>query len=102
MLGNHDHLTAPAAVRHALSEAGIVVRENQVVRRGPFAIAGIGDHFPGHDDVATSLSGARRVDGAPIVLTHSPDLVPNLPASLPLVLAGHTHCGQVVLPLTGR
>ena len=35
------------------------------------------------------------------VLTHSPDVAPDLPSSLPLVLAGHIHCGQVVLPWIG-
>lgn len=101
VLGNHDHWTAPAEVRTALYGAGVTVLENQVVRRGPFAIVGIGDRFSGHDDVAASLLEARRVAGTPIVLTHSPDLVPDLPANLPLILAGHTHCGQVVLPLIG-
>ena len=39
--------------------------------------------------------------GAPVLLTHSPAAIRHLPAGLPLVLAGHTHCGQVVLPLIG-
>ena len=39
--------------------------------------------------------------GASVVLTHSPDVVPELPRAFALVLAGHTHCGQVSLPLLG-
>ena len=101
VLGNHDHWTAPHAVHAALTSAGIIVLENQAVRLGPFAVVGIGDRFSGHDDVPASLSAARRIGGIPIVLTHSPDLVPDLPADQPLVLAGHTHCGQVVLPGLG-
>jgi hypothetical protein len=101
VLGNHDHWTAPGAVRAALIKAGIVVLENQAVRRGPFAIVGIGDRFSGHNDAFLSLAVARSIGGVPIVLTHSPDVVPGLPANLPLVLAGHTHCGQVVLPWIG-
>ena len=101
VLGNHDYWTAPTAVRTALSRAGVTVLENQVVRRGPFAIIGIGDRFSGHDNVPSSLIAARRIGGVPIVLTHSPDLVPDLPVDQPLVLAGHTHCGQVVLPWIG-
>jgi len=101
VLGNHDHWTAPGAVRAALSKAGIVVLENQAVRRGPFAVVGIGDRFSGHDDAFLSLAAARSIGGVPLVLTHSPDVVPDLPASLPIVLAGHTHCGQVVLPWIG-
>jgi len=101
VLGNHDHWTAPGAVRAALNKAGIAVLENQAVRRGPFAVVGIGDRFSGHDDASSSLVAASSIGGVPIVLTHSPDAVPDLPASLPLVLAGHTHCGQVVLPWIG-
>lgn len=101
VLGNHDHWTAPNALRAALSRAGIRVLENQAVRRGPFTIVGIGDRFSGHDKVPSALIAARRIGGVPIVLTHSPDLIPDLPVAQPLVLAGHTHCGQVVLPWIG-
>jgi len=101
VLGNHDHWTAPGAVREALNKAGIVVLENQAVRRGSFAVIGAGDRFSGHDDLPSSLAAGRNAGGIPIVLTHSPDVVPDLPANLPLVLAGHTHCGQVVLPWIG-
>lgn len=101
VLGNHDQWTAPNAVRTALSKAGITVLENRAVRRGPFTIVGIGDRFSGHDDVSSSLIASRRIGGVPIVLTHSPDLIPDLPVDQLLVLAGHTHCGQVVLPWIG-
>jgi hypothetical protein len=38
--------------------------------------------------------------GIPIYFTHSPDLFQVLPSNN-LLLAGHTHCGQIVLPLIG-
>lgn len=101
VLGNHDHWTAPSVVREALIKAGVTVIENQAVRRGPFAVTGIGDRFSGHDNAPDALLAARRVGGAPIILTHSPDIVSELPANQPLILAGHTHCGQVVLPRIG-
>lgn len=98
VLGNHDYWTAPSAVRNALERAGVQVLENQAVRRGPFAVTGIGDRFSGHDDINAAVESARAIGGVPLVLTHSPDLVRDLPNDLPLVLAGHTHCGQIVLP----
>ncbi len=101
VFGNHDHWTAPAAIRLALDKAGIAILENEAVRRGPLAIVGVGDHFSGRDDLPRALTEARRVSGVPVVLTHSPSLAPSLPAGYSLVLAGHTHCGQVVLPLVG-
>jgi uncharacterized protein len=36
-----------------------------------------------------------------VVISHAPDFVDVAPAGLDLVLAGHTHGGQVVLPLFG-
>lgn len=99
--GNHDHWTAPVAIRSALAKASIPILENQAVRRGPLAIVGVGDHFSGHDDLARSVKNALQVGGIPVVLTHSPDIVPELPAHFSFVLAGHTHCGQVVLPWIG-
>jgi uncharacterized protein len=96
VLGNHDNWVAPDHVRAALTEAGIVVLENEATRRGPLAIVGIGDRFSGHDDVARASEAAALVGGVPVVLTHSPDVASALATGFPLVLAGHTHCGQVV------
>jgi hypothetical protein len=101
VLGNHDHWTSPTAVRAALVRAGITVLGNEASRRGPIAILGIDDAFSGHDDIAATLASWRRVGGIPLVLTHTPDVALTLPDGLPLVMAGHTHCGQVVLPWMG-
>ena len=38
---------------------------------------------------------------AVIVLSHNPDVFPSVPARVGLTLAGHTHGGQVRLPLVG-
>jgi predicted MPP superfamily phosphohydrolase len=37
-----------------------------------------------------------------LCFTHSPDVFPDLPATCGLTVAGHTHGGQVWLPLLGR
>ena len=37
-----------------------------------------------------------------IVLTHNPDVFPDVPMQTAVTLAGHTHGGQVWLPLLGR
>lgn len=99
--GNHDHWTGMAAVRAALGNAGIVLIANTAQVRGPLAIAAVDDMFSGHADVLRTTAAARRLPGARLVLTHSPDIAPQLPADFPLLLAGHTHCGQVVMPLAG-
>lgn len=97
VLGNHDWWTGPQDVRRALRRAGVTVLDNQSVRRGPLAIGGVGDRMTRHDRAVTTVAAMRGLGGAPVVLTHSPDLVRALPRSgVPLLLAGHTHCGQAV------
>ena len=100
-IGNHDHWTGGAAVRRLLTQAGITVVENGAVQRGPLAIGVAGDDFSDHTDLPATLRAMQGLAGARIMLTHSPDIAPNLPADMPLLLAGHTHCGQVVLPFYG-
>lgn len=101
VLGNHDHWTAPAVVTRALREAGVTVLVNGAVARGPLVIVGVDDAFSGHADAPRALAAARALPGARVVVTHAPGLI-RWPADAPaLVLAGHTHCGQAVLPVIG-
>ncbi len=101
VLGNHDNDSDPAAVAKALTAAGVSVIENDAVTRGPLAIGVVGDAYSGHDDLPATLRSLRARRGARLIVTHSPDIAPTLPADTPLLLAGHTHCGQIVLPLVG-
>lgn len=98
VLGNHDNWTVPDVIRANLTKAGIVVLENQAVRRGPFAIVGVGDRFSKHDDLTRSVAAVDQAGGVPIVFSHSPDIALDLPDRFPLLLAGHTHCGQIIMP----
>jgi len=99
-LGNHDQ-SVPTTIRAALERAGITVLDNQAAQRGPLAIAGIGDAFSRHDDVARTVAAVQGLAGAKLVVSHSPDVSLKLPPGYDVVLAGHTHCGQVVLPVIG-
>lgn len=99
--GNHDHGTSIAAVDAALAAAGVTVLANQAVRRGPLALGGVDDEYSGADDLPATMAALRRAGGAAVLLTHSPDLITKLPAAAPFMIAGHTHCGQVRLPLIG-
>lgn len=101
-LGNHDHWTGAEAVRDQLRRAGVtVVADNAAIARGPLALGIAGDDFTGRADLPATVAAMRRLAGARVILTHSPDIAPNLPGEVSLLLAGHTHCGQVVLPLLG-
>jgi predicted MPP superfamily phosphohydrolase len=101
VLGNHDHWTTPGAIRNTLEAAHVSVLVNEAVRRGPLTVIGVDDWFSGHDRLDRALEEASRLPGPRLVLTHSPDLAPQVPQDIPLVLAGHTHCGQVAVPLIG-
>lgn len=97
VLGNHDHWTAPALVRAQLEDAGLTVLENEVATRGPLTMGGVDDAFTGRDRTASVLARMTRPG---LILTHSPDIAPDTPRGT-LVLAGHTHCGQIMLPGLG-
>ncbi|WCM26373.1 metallophosphoesterase [Sphingomonas sp. QA11] len=100
-LGNHDHWTQPSLIRRALERAHVTVLENQAVVRGPLAIGGVGDLFSHHANLRATMVAVEALPGARMMVTHSPDLASSLPPDLTLLLAGHTHCGQVVLPFLG-
>jgi predicted MPP superfamily phosphohydrolase len=104
VLGNHDWWKDGGKVRRALESAGIVVLQNQAreldLRGCRFWLVGVGDLWEGHPDVRGSF--AQVHDAAPVVaLTHNPEIFPRMPARASLVIAGHTHGGQVWL-MPGR
>jgi predicted MPP superfamily phosphohydrolase len=102
VMGNHDHWTAPAAIAAALRAAGVRLLANEAEVFGPVEILAVDDAFSGHADAARALKAGAGKRGFPVLLSHSPDLLTQLPqGAAPLVLMGHTHCGQVVLPGIG-
>jgi predicted MPP superfamily phosphohydrolase len=99
--GNHDEWTSPGPIGVALARAHITVLHNEAIARGPLAIAGIGDAFSGHADPFATAVALNALPGARIALSHSPDIAPHLPSGINVFFAGHTHCGQAVLPFIG-
>lgn len=105
VLGNHDWRFGGERVTAALAGAGIRVLENEALcvatPDGPVWFAGVGDARMRVADVTAAL---REVDqGEPVILlTHSPDVFPEVPAHVALTVAGHLHGGQVGIPLLRR
>ena len=123
VLGNHDWWHGPllsmpgdncASVRRALEGAGIRVLENSsvpLVKDGrKFWLLGLGDQmaidppdyygYIGVDDLHGTLAGVT--DDAPVLLlAHEPFVFRRVPDRVSLTIVGHTHGGQVNLPIVG-
>jgi predicted MPP superfamily phosphohydrolase len=108
-LGNHDGgdwAGFPSdTVRRRLEKAGICVLVNEYKNLSfgsvPITIVGLGDLWAGDFDTGTAFN---KVDPEcfTIALSHNPDTVPFLSnCSANLILCGHTHGGQVWIPLLG-
>jgi uncharacterized protein len=105
VLGNHDWWNGGARTRVALEANGIKVLDDEVLR-----IDTRGTHFflLGMSDIrARTRSAKAALDLAPpgeplLALVHEPDIFAQMDARASLTLAGHTHGGQVRLPLLGR
>ena len=105
VLGNHDRQFSEPRVRDALTSAGIQVLEDTAVRvatpSGPVWVAGVSDYWTGPHDIHRALAAVTDTAAPVLLITHNPDLFPRIPARVTLTIAGHTHGGQVRLPLIG-
>jgi hypothetical protein len=101
VLGNHDHWKGSIEARKALMASGINILDNQAVKVEDLVIGGVDDAFTGHANVESTTNEMTRYSGFKILLSHSPDVMPKVPSNIPLVLAGHTHCGQISFPYFG-
>jgi hypothetical protein len=105
VLGGHDDVAGTERVVECLRAAGIRVLLNEAVRLQVGGqtvwLAGIRDNSFRYQPVAPAVEHVPK--GAPyILLAHSPDAIfeaSDLHAGL--VLSGHTHGGQIRLPLIG-
>jgi predicted MPP superfamily phosphohydrolase len=105
VLGNHDWWFDGERVRRALTTEGIKVLVDDSLRLNhngkPFWLMGLDDLWTRGNHLESTL--AAIYDNEPIIaLTHNPDIFPDMPQRVTLTLAGHTHGGQVNLPLVGR
>jgi predicted MPP superfamily phosphohydrolase len=106
VLGNHDYWTDAETVRQLMNSSGVTDLTNTVftLKREDenLHLCGVDDIWEGHarlDQVMEQLGD----DSAAILLAHEPDFADTSAATgrFDLQLSGHTHGGQVVLPLIG-
>ena len=98
--GNHDHWRNIDDIGRELARVGAIVLANEARRFGPLVIGGLDDDYTSHADLSATLGAMDRLGGAQVLLSHSPDPFPDVPRPL-LMLAGHTHCGQLAWPWGG-
>lgn len=104
VLGNHDHWTDPAGLREILPRSGVIelANANVCIGRGPEHVwlAGVDDVWEGLDDLERALCGIP--EGAVIILlVHEPDFADEAAGSarIAVQLSGHSHGGQICLPI---
>jgi uncharacterized protein len=107
VLGNHDWWYDGLALEGQLRRSGVPVLENGAIRvarpGAPFWIGGLADLDSQRARPSAEATLAAIPAGEPVILlTHWPDLFPDVPPRVALTIAGHSHCGQVNLPVVGR
>jgi hypothetical protein len=112
ILGNHDVAVGAREVTAALTASGIPVLTNKCLPMersgGRLWLAGLDDPVEGQPDPEQAIPvSIRNVPNEPvIVMCHAPDYADELMAqpagkAVDLMVSGHTHGGQVRLPLVG-
>lgn len=107
VIGNSEHkpwLDTPTLLE-ALTFEGmtILLNSSTTIRRGAdeIKLVGVDDAYSGHDDVEAAFAGVDP-DSFIIFMTHCPSRTPEgIERGADLILAGHTHGGQVRLPGLG-
>jgi len=99
VLGNHDHWTDAALVTDLFASEGIRMLTNEGMRfednGASFWLAGVDDTMVGLEDLDLALAGSQA-DEMKLLLAHNPLVLRRAARTgVDLVLAGHTHGGQV-------
>lgn len=98
VLGNNDYLLRPVAIcTDFLKEYNIPVLRNEWIELDDFVLIGIDDYCTHHHHINQSFKGVPK-DKPSIVMTHDPNIIPDIDQHFELLLSGHLHGKQFNLP----
>lgn len=98
VFGNHDHSRDVTKLRAALEAVGVRVLSDEATPVGVVTLLGIDDGLTGHSNLKRVIATGKSIRGPAIALVHSAEVGPRLPRNVSVVLGGHTHCGQIMIP----
>lgn len=111
VLGNHDshylenkqHDELPIEGIRILEEVGIKILINEGIRFENIYIGGIPDLYSKDLDLKKTFNGSTSNEFR-ILLSHNPEIINFLEADdeIDLILSGHTHSGQIFIPILGN
>jgi predicted MPP superfamily phosphohydrolase len=97
--GNHDHRRGIVGTRRMLEQSGVRVLNNENLRIEPgLWLAAVDDLGDGQPDMERALAGVPA-EATTILLSHNPSLFDHVGDRDVLMLSGHTHGGQIALPI---
>lgn len=107
VLGNHDYgrrwndMGIAGLIEEVLARQGIQLLRNRWVAANGMVFAGVEDFWSSRQNLWQALAG--KPEGPTVLLCHNPDSVnePGWERVRGWILSGHTHGGQVNLPILG-
>lgn len=102
VLGNHD----TDIVKNYLKGSGITILDNENKKlffgNEFIYLIGVDDPWTGRDDLSKAMEGVE-LEIPKILLAHAAEIIDEaIEQEIDLVLVGHTHGGQVSIPVLGR
>lgn len=107
--GNHDYVVYADKIKNLFADSGFTYLENSYdilynESNDKIFIGGLDTSFYDKDDLDKTLAYQNENISYKIILTHEPDIsdeIVNKDNTINLILAGHSHNGQVRLPFIG-